>query len=131
LYTITYPATLTYPTDPGAIRWIRFWPGGQVDEGMRDFSKDPRRTVTAADGDNFLYWGAGRYSIRGDTIVVQTITGAEDILCAIHFSTEKGHVNSDGSFTITERDGFAVNNAYTFYPTDVGKMTREPDWQVK
>ena len=126
-YDVLYVAEVRNPDR--AWRWHRFWPGGQVHSGGRHGENPP----TAADGDDFRRFSGERYCVVGDRLVIEGIGPSENFFCRFQYSREVSRINEDGSFTLAVYQGLSEGldrryEYWTFRPTEVGRMTRAPDW---
>jgi len=115
------------PASYGGVTWMRFWPGGQVHTWWRSANEYASHPVSAADGDNFFYLGAGRYYLHGNKLIVEFVTPKNELFCPATYFRKEGYVNSDGSITIVIKD---LGGPYflKYCPKRVGDMQRQPDW---
>jgi hypothetical protein len=113
------------------VSYMRFWPGGQFHFwwGGPSPGYSSRTQLTAADGDDFSYLGAGRYCVRGDKLVVEGMTPSEDWLWKFEYFKEAGDIEPDGSIAMSRNRPFQPDIVDRYYfPERVGEMKRQPDW---
>ena len=116
----------TNPGFPFSMLWFRFWRDGRVHSWGKPASAKRTALPDAAEGDAFTKFGAGRYTLKDEQLIMESAVTHESPFCKLQYFHERGILREDGSLLVinSERPG----EPWVFRPISIEGMRRQPDW---